>query len=128
MDCITPFTSDELVSWWLGEQARLTSQLHDTLARLERLRSGLSAARAELADTARTREQRKEAVRQRQMAAALLKLHVKQVGIVSPTRIVIRCLSFSVKTQGCGSTPFCTEQNPTLYFDGPEYTNLNYYR
>ena len=126
MDCITPFTSDEVVSWWLGEQARLTS-LHDTLARLERLRSGLSAARAELADTARTREQRKEAVRQRQMAAALLKLHVKQVGIVSPTRIVIRCPSFSVKTQGCGSTPFFTEQNPTLYFDGPEYTNLNYY-
>jgi hypothetical protein len=66
------------------EESRLRSQLHDTLGRLKRVREGLTAAQAELADLMRTRQQRREALRRKQLAVSLLQLYVKQVSARAP--------------------------------------------
>jgi len=65
--------------WFAEEQARLTGQLHGTLARLRWVRTGLTAAQAELADLSATRHQRREAIRCKQLTVHLLQQYVKQV-------------------------------------------------
>jgi hypothetical protein len=53
------------------------------------VREGLTAAQAELADLMRTRQQRREALRRKQLAVSLLQLYVKQVTARAPDNYLI---------------------------------------